>query len=442
MNDYATIILNHLTESLSSITSDSKLYVMNPDKDFTRRRKLNLHEMVRIILSMGGQSLKLELLKYFNFATETATSSAFVQQRNKIKPELFECLFQQFTSMLPCTKYYSDYRLLAVDGSDFNVPNNPKDPIFLQSDESDRDVSNVSLVHLNAIYDLSNRIYLDVLLQPKTNVDERRALIDMMQRLDLKERVILTADRGYEGYNLFAHMEKKEWNYVIRLKDIHSNGISSNLFLPEDESFDIDYSILLARSGNGTLGIKKYSKILKRIKGHQVFDFLSDEPNDLYPMELRLVRFPISDDTYEVLVTNLDRENFPSEKLKEIYFLRWGIETSFRELKYSIGLVNFHSKKATNIIQEIFAKIIMYNFCETIISHVVVASSSKNSHAYQVNFTIAITICLRFFKCKNNIPPPDVEALIRKNILPVRPGRNSPRKVRPGSWVCFTYRVS
>ncbi len=63
-----------------------------------------------------------------------------MQQRNKIKAELFEGLFHHFTSKLPHSKLYSGYRLLVVDGSDFNVPNNQKDPVFLQSDKSDDNI--------------------------------------------------------------------------------------------------------------------------------------------------------------------------------------------------------------------------------------------------------------------------------------------------------------
>ncbi len=37
---------------------------------------------------------------------------------------------------------------------------------------------------------------------------------------------------------------------------------------------------------------------------------------------------------------------------KNLYASRWGIETSFRDLKYSIGLVNFHAKKKEGILQE------------------------------------------------------------------------------------------
>ena len=33
---------------------------------------------------------------------------------------------------------------------------------------------------------------------------------------------------------------------------------------------------------------------------------------------------------------------------------RWGIERSFRKLKYTIGLTNFHAKKVEYILQEIF----------------------------------------------------------------------------------------
>lgn len=45
---------------------------------------------------------------------------------------------------------------------------------------------------------------------------------------------IFIADRGYENYNIFAHVEHKGMYYLIRVKDITSNGITSKLtMLPE-----------------------------------------------------------------------------------------------------------------------------------------------------------------------------------------------------------------
>ena len=121
--------------------------------------------------------------------------------------------------------------------------------------------------------------------------------------------------------------------------------------------------------------------------------------------------------------------------------MRWGIETSFRELKYAIGLTSFHSKKTASIIQEIFARLAMYNFCEIITSHVVIQQKDRK-YSYQVNFTIAISICRQYFKCRNVVSPPNVEALIQKNILPVRNGRKDRRKVKTKSAVSFIYRVA
>ena len=140
-------------------------------------------------------------------------------------------------------------------------------------------------------------------------------------------------------------------------------------------------------------------------------------------------------------ITNLQQGDFSTEEIKSLYKMRWGVETSFRELKYAVGLLNFHSKKREYVVQEIFARIIMYNFAEMITSHVVISQADKK-HIYQVNFTVAIHICRRFLRSAGNSPPPHVEALIRKNILPVRSDREGKRNVRSKSAVCFNYRIA
>ena len=132
---------------------------------------------------------------------------------------------------------------------------------------------------------------------------------------------------------------------------------------------------------------------------------------------------------------------FPVEKIKEIYHLRWGIETSFRELKYAIGLTSFHSRKVDYIKQEIYARLLLYNYCELITTHVI-EQMSKKDKTKQVNFTVAIYICREYLRHKRQLSPPDVIRLIEKYILPIRPGRQDPRKVRAQAAVSFLYRVA
>ena len=62
-------------------------------------------------------------------------------------------------------------------------------------------------------------------------------------------------------------------------------------------------------------------------------------------------------------------------------------------------------------------------------------------HCYQLNYTRAIHIC-RFFLSIRKRAPPDVESLISRELLPVRPGRSDPRKVKPQATVSFLYRVA
>ncbi|MEI3475602.1 MULTISPECIES: transposase [Lachnospiraceae] len=72
--------------------------------------------------------------------------------------------------------------------------------------------------------------------------------------------------------------------------------------------------------------------------------------------------------------------------------MRWGIETSFRELKYAIGLTSFHARKPDFIKQGIYARLLLYNYCELITTHVI-KQMKNNDKTKQVNFTIAIYIC-------------------------------------------------
>jgi len=104
----------------------------------------------------------------------------------------------------------------------------------------------------------------------------------------------------------------------------------------------------------------------------------------------------VSKDTYECIITNLPQELFNAGEIKRLYAKRWGIESSFRELKYAIGLTRFHSKKLEYIIQEIWARMTLYNFCEIILTNFVAKKGDNCKHTYQLNYTRAIRICCYF----------------------------------------------
>ena len=99
-----------------------------------------------------------------------------------------------------------------------------------------------------------------------------------------------------------------------------------------------------------------------------------------------------------------------------------------------------HSKKVACIKQEIYAKVIMYNFTEMITSHVII-KNKRRKYTYRANFSIATHMCRMFLR--NNASPPEVEAMIVRETVPVRPGRARPRFMKnTRTYICFSYKVA
>ena len=435
MSAYSDMAKERLEKIIREIQQSPKFFVKNPNTDFTRRSKLELDQMINLILSMGGKSLNNELLEYFHYDENIPTASAFVQQRGKILPSTFEFIFHEFTDGFQNLKTFQGFRLLAVDGSSLNIACNPEDAdTFFPGSQNSKGFNQL---HLNAMFDICNKIHVDAIVNPGRKAGEPGALAEMVDRSTMEGDVMLLADRGFESYNVFAHLEEKGWGYAVRAKDVGSNGILGSLKLPPEDEFDTTLRLTMTRKK--TNAVKENPDVYRILKKDTPFDFL--EGNDFYTISFRVVRFRLSDDSYECIITSLDPFRFPPKKIKELYFMRWGIETSFRELKYTIGLSCFHAKKTDSITQEIFARLTMYNFCELITADVVV-TRKNTKHVYQVNFTAAIWICRNFFRYQGDGNPPAVETLISRYILPVRPGRKDPRKVKSKSAVCFNYRVA
>ena len=434
---YADHVKQVLTSLIRGMADYPSLFVKKPHTDFSRKRKLSFEDTIRFLLSMEKSSMKAELLKFFHYSSDTATTSAFVQQREKLLPEAMEFLFKEFNHAFPSQNTYQGYRLIACDGSQLDIARNPEDTEYFWKRSEHRVGGNC--LHLNTFYDLLDRRCVDVLVQPGRKKKESSAMTDMIDRYTGKEKTIFIADRGYETYNIFGHVQQKEMYYLIRVKDGTQGGMVSGFSFPAMEEFDHMVSVILTRKR--TKEVKANPALYKRIRKEMSFDYLDVEKNIYYPITFRVVRFKITEDTTECVITNLPREAFSSEELKKLYGMRWGIETAFRELKYAVGLNYFHAKKVAYILQEIYARVILYNFCELITTAVVIQQKERK-YVYQVNYTLSIGICRHYLSCNKDIPPPDVEVLIEKNLLPVRPGRQNPRQVKQRSCISFQYRTA
>jgi len=422
-----------LSSCIDDLNASRDLFVKRPGIDFSRTRKITLPILCNSMLELQNKSMPNELLDIWNHTLSTPTASAFLQQRQKLLPEAFQFLTKDFVcKTLPLqNNLYKSYRLLACDGSDVNIARNAEDEdTFIR--EGDK---GCNICHINALFDILNHTYHDIVLQGKSKSHERAALNQMVDRHS-DEKTIFIADRGYESYNVFAHIINKGQKFIIRLKDIDSNGILGSYILPDSE-FDMPLrTILTRRRTKETLDEENGYTILN---ANTDFDFFSDDC-EYYPISFRIVRFMTSEGKYTAVATNLPADEFPLEVIRELYHMRWGEETSFRKLKYTIGLVHFHSRTMELLKQEIYARIILYNFSELIVGHAVVETCRKTKHDHKINFSVAVNICRAFLKggCSDD----EAIELIQRHIAPIRSDREYPRSLRSQRWKDFIYRVA
>ena len=435
-------VLSSLNHKIDKVFNERyKRNILNDDSCFTRKgRKTSFKDTMKTVIPFGSDSLTLEMNRYFNDKdTLPITQSGFIQSRAKIKTEAFIQVMNLINKAYPCKKKYKGYRLLAVDGSDLSIAKDKKDDVSKKF--NGENVMPSYMLHINCEYDILNDRYVDCVIQKHKEMDENAAFVAMLDRYK-GDKAIFIADRNYATYNNMAHLEEHGHKYLIRSKDINTKtSILKNYFKGKEGEFDEDVSIILTRKQ--TNFIKENKDKYKTMMPNQIFDYL-DLDNHFYEMKFRVVRIRIdgNKEEYESVITNLEKDEFSKEEIKDLYMRRWNIEVSYRHLKYVADLNRTHSVKRDFLIQEIWAKLIMFNISMIMINYInenKISKEVKRKDEYKVNVSVAVELIRSCIKRKGHVPPGLIKQ-IASNILPVRHGRKYNRNVHAQGFVSFNYR--
>lgn len=425
--------IKHLfLSAVQDVTSRIQDYTVHPSKDFSRSRKFPSEKLIRFLVTQGSSSTRVELLDFFALDHDTPTSSALCQQRAKLKPEALKAVFDAFNRSLfaldlAVPRTVPGYRCLAADGSTasfYSTPQFSSEDYFVSQGHS---MKGFYSLHINTLYDIDRHLYTDVLLQPVHCKNEFRAFCTMVDRTPVQTALkdIYIGDRGYCSYNNIAHVMEKKQYFLFRSKDVLSKGILKNLGLPTEGEFDESVTITLRRRQSGKHIFPEETQ--SRFIGKDIsFDYMEYGSDDAYAMSFRCVRIKLSGGSYECLVTNLPENEFPPQRLADLYFTRWKIECAYRNLKYTIGMVSFHSAKAMFVEQEVLAKLLAYNITEVLV-HSTVIECSDTKHEYKISFTRAAYLCRVFLRLPAGEDLVNTVALLRKELIPIRKGRESLR---------------
>lgn len=245
-----------LRNTLLNICSNISFFSTDSSKNFTRKRKLPADVLMNFILCMEGNSLNSEIYNNFPERSQRMTASAFVQQRDKLKPDAFKELLYRFNATMTNAKTMKGLRIYAIDGSDFCTPLNRNSQWYLPNHyirKDGQEAKGTCLLHGNFLFDLLNKQYMDV----NETRDERDGAIRLIEGISDIEHSLTIMDRGYYSFNMIEYCNRSGGYYVMR---IPVNGIKEIGAMP-DETQDIDMEIKVSTKSMQFCQLYGYHKI-------------------------------------------------------------------------------------------------------------------------------------------------------------------------------------
>ena len=210
---------------------------------------------------------------------------------------------------------FHGYRLLAIDGTTIQLTNVPE----IQEAFGDKTPAQGEVfARMSMILDVKNGCIMDGELAP-FHIGERQMAIQGVRRLSKwAGKCLYLMDRGYWSPELYETILESGSSFLARVP----NGVTTEV-----------------RSGAEQISIQ-----------HQGKNYC-----------LQCKRILLSSGEVETLVTNLPEEELSDKELEEVYHLRWGIETKYRELKSYLKIDTLPGKTYQTVMQDFYATLTVSN---------------------------------------------------------------------------------
>lgn len=435
MNEHISNIFNAFREHIVEICDDKSLrdrYVVSPSPKkkaslFTRVRVWTFRVLVIAIMACFKRTLSIEIMEFLEKENlPQTTPEAFIKRRGFISCDLFRdlntWLLKDAAEKVFLDKWTGGKYLCAIDGTRLSLPYTQS----LYRKYRQRTDRQHNLARGVFITDLLNRTILAADILPN-KTEERKAALGLLQNHEFPlelQSCIFVMDRGYPGLYLMNWFHSHTGGFVIRAKR------------------DTNKQIEVFMNSN----LKEQVVVLSLSENRRDIDYPTPAP-----LSVRLVKYPQHNKDGEqiVLITDLDADTFPREKIVEAYRLRWRIETEIGTSKNELQIEIFSGIRECCVRQDFFAAILMYNM-ESLIRIPVnkKLASGKTKKRYQVDMNSTWTLVITLIESLN-MPPGIfnnklticVKFFLRLHSIQ-RPGRSSPRikKVikKSGKYITFT----
>ena len=405
------------TEICKQIIRSITSYIDSPDcleahrshNHFIRKRKLSFKQVVMYLLYSSKASMFQNLASILDDlgrdSFPSVSKQAVSKARSGILPSLFQELFNLsvdiFYKNIGRRKTWHGLHVFAIDGSKLQLPNSKSNfDEFVEMFSAHHPERKFSMALASMVYDVLDDYIIHASVNPYLSSERQAALnhLRMIEDLGIYKNSVIIFDRGYYAEWLFRYCTVNDHPCVMRLHD----------------------KIRISRASHGDL--------MTILPG--------DPKKNTNDIKIRVIAVPLESGETEYLATNIFDESFSPEMFKELYFLRWPVESKYYELKYRINLEEFNGATSNAIRQEFFINLLISNLASLIKNaaddEIDANASPGNRYRYQANRTFIIGRLKRIFpKCLAGLCGMEMidqiytEALSRKS--QIQPGRRQKR---------------
>jgi len=356
--------------------------------------------IISTCLNFTKKSLQLEIDNFMELTDPSIekpiTKQAFSKARQNISPDAFKYLFLMTseTAMESSEiKRFKGYRIFAIDGTELQIPKTEETVKYFTQDRG----STSPRARASTLCDVLGGYIIHANIED-TTVDERTLAMEHLDyfKTFCKTKDIIIFDRGYPSRDLIRYLNENNMRYVIRMQKSFNKDI--------DNTDKPDFHVLIA------------------------------------DQKVRVIKFALDNGETEVLITNLSKKSFAHPEFKELYFLRWGIETKYNTLKNKLELETFSGKTVISILQDFYATMYLSNLVSAIKSESdeIIEEKIKNKnlkYEYKTNENILIgklrnkliLIVLNDNPAKRKLLLDKLVEQIASYKIPIMPGRHFAR---------------
>lgn len=324
------------------------------ERDYIRKRKVTPKDIVLYELNRKGLSTKMEIINFNNINNiQDISSPGLFKQREKLNPEacihLIRLSLKEFyTNYKKEVKTYKGYVLLGIDGSDFEIPNTKKSKEKYNGKQQERPAR----ITVSTCYDLLNYYTLDSIVEKYDYSEIKMAEthyqnIKQNNLLDNAKSIIM--DRNYRSLSNMYKFIKNDDKFLIR--------ITSLAYKKEQQEMKTDDEIIEIKPNSN----RTYPY---RDKNPELYNYLLSGNS----IKVRCVKVTLNTGETEILLTNLEQNEFSKEEIKELYNYRWKIEINYKHLKNNLKIESISSSKIILIKQDIFSQVLVSNMLQAFIN--------------------------------------------------------------------------